>query len=399
MPIERYPTTLPTIYDKFQCKGGKCRNTCCQGWVITVSRNEYNKLNHQIHSEKIKGFLKRLPKKNASDFIYATVCLDGDGLCPFLTKEHMCGMQIDYGFHMLPTICKQFPRLLSSYRENGMIQRFLSLDTGCERVLELLWEESKNGLQFKQDIRESTLTANSILSEHFLYDFASDIRNLCIWLLQNRSYSLSDRMIILGLALRELQKLQDNNASDQIPAWFMKWQNYTKGNDFSQPLSELEGNRQWFVMNNIKTLLALVISTSGMKELLSLASKNISFEYESNLYYNPEQYDILSDKFHETFPEIDNFFENYLIMTMFRLTFPLNETSIWKSYIYLSSFYSFIRFISVICAPKTAETLIDQLTTLSRSSINFASFSELTSEQMSHYSSNTLAHLAILLRG
>lgn len=73
MPIKKFPTIMPTIYDKFQCKGGACRNTCCQEWEIYITRGEYNKLRHRCKSEKMQSFLDRIPRKNASDAHYATV--------------------------------------------------------------------------------------------------------------------------------------------------------------------------------------------------------------------------------------------------------------------------------------------------------------------------------------
>ena len=397
MPIIKQPVTRPVIYDEFQCKGGACRNTCCQKWRIDISRAEYNKIRHRIKSAEMEKIFKRVPRKQATDLKYATMQMDEQSMCPFLSDDRLCSLQKEHGYYTLPQICKQFPRLLTQIAPS---KYSLALDTGCERILELLWAHSENGLQFIT--RDELINAMylSDFSNTFLPDFVEDIRNLCVWLLQNRAYSLSDRMIILGLAMRELQEIQDTDASECVPNWFIKWQRYCKGNDLKSTLAELQGDRKRFVLNNIKTLLPLCPSISCSNVWLAAFEKHFSFSLESNIVsFSMEQYDEMVNAFDKHFPNIDRFLENYMVLTIFRQTFPFGQDSVWKSYLYLTSFYSMLRFLMISLCPQTAEQLIDYLTEYSRISLNARFFVELTTQSLEKYDSTSLAHLAILVRG
>lgn len=400
MPIKKFPTVMPTIYDKFQCKGGACRNTCCQQWEINITRGEYNKLRHRIKDEKMQSLFHRVPRKEAMEDRYALVELNEEGYCPYLTDSKMCGLQLEHGYPILPNICKLFPRI---YKQINPELHVFSLDTGCERTLELLWEEAENGLRFTSDMRDNLGLLNhdtlSRLEFAGFSDYISDIQNLCIWLLQNRDYSLSDRMLILGLAMRELQEIEDAQAAERIPEWFVKWQAHTKGSVLAETLSQLEGNRQWFLMNNSKLLLGLRAVPSMKKFYPSLAEHIDLVRQPESFSCNADKYHALDTQFAQQFPNIDHFFENYMVLTLFRLIFPFNEASVWQAYLYLCSFYSLMRFVAVAAAPHSIEELIDALSILSRTCLNMNYFSNFTAEQLDSSDSSSLAHMAILLRG
>ncbi len=412
MPQNEFPVILPTCYDKFQCKGGACRNNCCQGWSIDISRAEYNKIRHLVKPETAKNIFQRAPRKQATDNKYAAIQLNELGICPFLNDEHLCDLQIEHGYQSLPRICKVFPRLLMEISHSK--EYSLVLDTGCEHTLELLWEESETGIQFTQRKQDISKLAGTVLAEHPLKEYASDIRNLCIWLLQNRAYSLADRMILLGLAIRELQEIQDANTLDQIPIWFVKYQAYSKNNELKNELENLQGNRQLFILNNLKLLLSyqLLSPSKLLTELFETVKENIDVSMDSiakmdsnhlitidNVSFSPELYNHLASSFSERFPKIDNFLENILVLIFFRDTFPLKRTSPWENLNEICSIYSLMLFLATATEPKNASELIDTLVVISRRTNNFQNFPILSFKELANTESNSLAHMAILLRG
>ena len=397
MPREEFSVTLPTIYDKFQCKGGSCRNTCCQGWTISVTRGEYNKIRHRCKSEVTDTVFQRLSRKQAADEHYANVKITENGCCPFFDEKHLCGLQLEYGANILPLTCKQFPRLVSSSLDRDTQ---LCLDLGCERVLELLLECAPTGLHFQHDVRFlQNLRGYQIHDDGLLAEYHSDIRNLCIWLLQNRSYSLSDRMLLLGLCLQDLHEIEQSKESEKIPQWFIKWQSYTKGDALKEVISELHGNRHLFVVNNLKSITILSNINIDFKKYLPTVQNNISFTHDEHFSYNIEQYEELHKQFYACFPWLDDFLENYMIMVLFRMCFRFRDSStVWSDYNYLCQIYSLMHFYLVVSAPQTTEALIDQLTTFSRSTISFNVFSDVTVKLTEQLQSDSLAHLAILVR-
>ncbi len=403
MPLKKYSVTLPTIYDKFACKCDTCRNTCCQKWTIYITRGEYNKLRHRCKSEKMENFFQRLPRKQATDANYATVRFTPEGYCPYLTEDYMCGLQQTYGYSILPWICKQFPRTPTLFSDDSF--RY-SLDTGCERVNELLWEEADTGLHFITEMRE-VVNHFAGLKSGALAEWESDIQNLCIWLMQNRSYSLSDRLILLGFAMRELDEIQKENAPERIPAWFVKWQAQTKGNELSELLAESPGEPYWFVSNVLKTCYSLYLSNSQsfsedyqiLKNQLSLTDKLNPDTQISELYWDQEQYLMLKERFYQKFPNVDDFFENYIVLNLIRMGFPFELNSCWDTYTLLVTYYSLTLFLLIVNDLQSNEAFIDKVTFLSRETLNLSTFSNLFLDQLKKTNSDSLAHLAILVRG
>lgn len=402
MPIKEFSVTLPTIYDEFQCKGGACRNTCCQSWTINITRGEYTKIRNRCKSEITKSAFKRLPRKQASDDNYAIMQLTEQGLCPYLTEEHLCGMQLEHGFPMLPWICKQFPRYSAMFSDGSF--RY-ALDTGCEHVNELLWENTENGLHFITDTREVT-SHFSKLKSNTLAEWESDIQNLCIWLMQNRSYSLSDRLILLGLAIRELEKIQKENTPERIPAWFMKWQTHTKGNEFAESLKDLSGDSYWFVSNLLKTCYTLyLVNPKNFSETYHVLQSKLSCQailnsdtQVSEISWDQEQYLRLKERFYKNFPDVENFLENYIVLNLVRMGFPFELESCLDTYTLLVTYYSLTLFLLIINDPQTREAFIDQVTFLSRETLNLSNFQKFFLEQLKKTESDSLAHLAILIR-
>ena len=121
MPIKKFPTVMPTIYDKFQCKGGACRNTCCQQWEINITRGEYNKLRHRIKDEKMQSLFHRVPRKEATDDRYALVELDEEGYCPLIVPIPKCAAYSwNMGIRYSPTSVNSFHVSISKSIPNSM---------------------------------------------------------------------------------------------------------------------------------------------------------------------------------------------------------------------------------------------------------------------------------------
>ncbi len=100
----------PNYYNKFQCLGSECIDSCCQGWNIDVDHNSHLKL-HDLsrkYGEKIEKFLTKSTDPTHDKFSYINIKKNGS--CPFLDKNKLCGIQKKYGENYLPETCKNFPR-------------------------------------------------------------------------------------------------------------------------------------------------------------------------------------------------------------------------------------------------------------------------------------------------
>ena len=48
---------IPEYYRQFQCIGGACEDTCCQGWTVDVDKTSYKRLMRDSQPE-IRGIAR-----------------------------------------------------------------------------------------------------------------------------------------------------------------------------------------------------------------------------------------------------------------------------------------------------------------------------------------------------
>lgn len=99
----------PDVYDDFQCKGAACRRTCCMGWMVTVSKAEYQDLKEKLNRSGDK-ILRRLPEQRRSNQLYGEFILEEGKGCPLQSEEGLCRLQLSLGPEALPDVCSFFPR-------------------------------------------------------------------------------------------------------------------------------------------------------------------------------------------------------------------------------------------------------------------------------------------------
>lgn len=126
--------TEPKYYKTFFCKGGDCRHTCCHGWGITLSMNEYYRL---LGLECEPSLRRRLdtafyPLDAPSEERFAMVNLRYDGDCPLHAADGLCELHRQKGEGEIPSVCCMYPR---SVRGNGCC-----CTNSCEAVIEKLYE-------------------------------------------------------------------------------------------------------------------------------------------------------------------------------------------------------------------------------------------------------------------
>ncbi|HHZ12049.1 MAG TPA: hypothetical protein GYA05_04985 [Acholeplasmataceae bacterium] len=103
--------TVPVYYRKFKCKGGDCRNSCCKGWDVTMSTDDYFILQGMDCSKKLRELLDRhiriLPHPTPDRYALIEKTFDGD--CPFHMTNGYCMLHTQCGEKVLPNICHYFP--------------------------------------------------------------------------------------------------------------------------------------------------------------------------------------------------------------------------------------------------------------------------------------------------
>ena len=396
----------PDFYSQFQCKGGDCRYTCCQDWKIPVSKNEYHKLrNIRIQDDKkmqdtIRNLFHRT--KGGSDLQYADLVLDNQRICPLLSEEGLCSLQSQCGFNFLPDICKSFPRQLTvkPAKEAG-------LSTACEKVVELLLNRTES-LKFQMTEAEKLIYALIVVPENPLCEYYSDIRTLCIWILQNQEYPFGDRMILLGLALKDLAELEAAKAVDQVPLWFVKWQQLPQDQSQKEALAKIQPNYSMLVPNSAQITFMVQSTHSSYKNMMDQVFSNLGIEMQISeegkiiIHSNIDTYREALAHFEETFPQHELIWENIMVHLFFTYGYPFSETGvIWDSYRNFCSLYSLLKFtcIGYMADKDSLQDLEYGITEFSRNTIHNTVLKRKIFDLLKWFSSDSLAHLSILVKG
>ena len=186
-------------YDaRFHCKGGACRSSCCTGWGISLTQDEYFRLLGMACSPALRARLDVAfhPAPDPTPQRYALISPNWQGDCPLHDADGLCMLQKECGEDALSSICRYYPRTLK--QAGGAMEGGCS--NSCEAVVELLMAQQAP-LKF---IRRSVQgPPRPVL--HPAGGFRLPIREACIRQLQDRSASLPDRILRMGAYLMRLE--------------------------------------------------------------------------------------------------------------------------------------------------------------------------------------------------
>lgn len=180
-------------YENFRCKGGACRNSCCEGWQIGVGMQEYFKLIGMDCSEDLHRRLEcafRVPESPSPER-FRVIAPDWMGRCPLHGSDGLCMLQKECGADVLPEICRVYPRSMKA--EAGMNQACCS--GSCEAVVELLQRQDKLEFHFAE------LAAKPEFNEESQPNLL-EIGPECMKKIQQREINLVQRVQSVCSALR-----------------------------------------------------------------------------------------------------------------------------------------------------------------------------------------------------
>lgn len=391
----------PAFYDDFHCLAAKCRSSCCVGWHITFNKKDYLSLKRQSGSAdlnvRMADGLRRI-RKGPLTIHYGEFTMKG-GRCPLLREDCLCALQIEKGHEALPYVCRSFPRA-EIFRPSGYLER--SLSPACEGVLALLWNLN-DGVEFRSDpLPKDKWGSASFSLDHSLAEHFQDIRSQCIDILQDRRHPLPQRILLLGLALKEL-------TVENVDV--VHWPAYVQS--LSEQVGELsnltsDNTLPMFLSNHLRLLFSLPNVDRQFSTIRAeiAQSMQIQIQSDTSLAIIPtEPYLIARTRFQETFPNGECFLENLMVALFFHLCLPdlASSERVWKSYVNFCNLYSFYRFMAVMSCREGASGDRDELFHLlvfsSRNLIHNNVQQTTLRDEFFKNDSATLAHMAILVNG
>ena len=398
----------PAYYDRFQCLAGACRFSCCKGWNITFNKKDYLALKRQEGSDELTANLKQNVRRirqgpNAERF-YGEFDMSG-GTCPLLREDGLCSLQLEKGHGALPEVCRVFPRT-QAYSDSGYLERRLT--PACEAVLELLWD-LPDGVDFvadplpKSKIRTLVMGTSGPLRLHF-----QELRSACIDLLQDRRRPLAQRILLMGLALKELA-----DGEEDVDGWLARTRTLADDpeTDRRLQLPDQQKTLSMFLTNNIRVMLASQSPnrelSTVLKEVLDGLGAVLTFEGGQAVNFSLPNgpYMAARARFEENFQDRAYFMENLMVSLFFNLQVPdpVDREKLWKSYVDFCNLYSFFRFMAVASCREGAAgdkaELFRMMVCASRGLMHNTPQKTKLRDEFFQNDSATLAHMAILLCG
>lgn len=395
----------PAYYDDFHCLAAGCRQSCCKEWRVSFDKKDYLALKRQTGSPELNkrmdhGLRRIRDKDNGLPADHYAEFVLQDGVCPLLREDCLCHLQVEKGPEALPMVCRTFPRS-EHYSVSGYLER--SLSPGCEGVLALLWDLPE-GVEFRADplpkekIKARVLRDPSPILENF-----QAIRSTCIDLLQDRRRPLPERILLIGIALKELA-----DGAEDVPSWPARTAALSEQLDTAPLLPDSDKALALFLSDHMRTLVSTQRPAASLEEVRRslLAGMGISVQPEENQATVPlGPYLEARKRYEERFGDRDYFMENLMVTLFFHLCLPnvQSQEELWKSYVNFCNLYSFFRFSAVMScregAPGDREELFRLLVHASRMLLHNGTHQARLRDELFQHDSATLAHMAILLGG
>lgn len=359
-----------------------------------------------------RTYFEKMPPSQRNSNSYMKIILDQDKNCLFLNQQKLCSLQCHFGEGILPNTCSWFPRKL--FENYGLICAAIS--PACEKVLEMLPTDRSLTFSVREDYIGNTFPKSIPIQQVYpkdIYPYATyfqDIYSMCILILQAQETSLEDRMILLGIGLEKIIQVGVSGQWDAIPVCVENYLSCLSEledistllpsfspnlsavfNNFLMADNEPEGITSSYqkVMEHVKNVLHISYETDNTTLKVSAAS---FADYEKR-----------KENFVRVMADRPYFMENLLLSIFTYRNLPFSEDlmgGIWENYIYLCWIYSSLKFVLTVCSKDISshDELIALCTPLLR---RWAHSSELTKNLIKEFkknSSNTLAHMAVLLK-
>ena len=403
---------FPNYYDKFKCIADKCEESCCIGWRVTIDKDTYKKyrsISDAEIKEELYGKVKRIRTK-ASDVNYSRIKLNEDGRCPFLNENNFCDLYIKCGEEYLSNTCKVYPRTYNSVDDTLEVSLTMSCPHAAklcllnENPMEFNMEEIKNEFN---DVKINKKIKTDIDYSNRLKEIFWDLRFLTINILQNRNYSLSDRLILLGLFYNNAQTLVEENKEKDVLDLIDKYKNNIANGLFDESLKNIPSldEYQFKIIKEIADSRFMKgISSARYKECYIdfLLGLNIQDGAEQEVIFNTYK-GIRKEYFDDFLSKNEHVLENYIVNLVFRNMFPMYSKSIFEDYVMLIVRYAYIKAIAIGMCGKHKESfdrnhLVKIIQTFSRSVEHNNGFLNEINELLKKNGINTIAHMAILIK-
>ena len=349
--MEKGIMLIPKYVKDFKCIGEKCEDSCCIGWKVDIDKDTYNNyrnVKNKEMREKLDKVVKRNRTKN-SEFSYGKINLE-ENRCPFLSENNLCDIYLNLGEQYLSNVCTTYPRTYNKI--NGVVEK--SLTMSCPEVVRLGLLNSElmefEEIEFNEVLGNvsKNVDTNKPLFGKPLEKYFWDLRIFTISLLQNRNYSLEERLIVLGLFYQKVTELINEKKDNQIMSIINNYIDNINNSAYNKLLKDIP-SQNFIQMKILKEI-------TDKRILRGVTNERYLDCFRKCLlgigYINGEEITNISKKYTEAYenyykPYIDNhshILENYLVNYVFKNAFPLGtRKNVFDEYMIMIIHYAMIK--------------------------------------------------------
>lgn len=355
--------------DEFRCVGAECADSCCKHWAITLSKKEYSDYLGTECGPRLKSVIDSafFPIRGGNELCYAAVRLGDDGSCPFLDADKLCMLQRELGEKALCHTCRTFPRLFYRVGEEACVG-LCSLN--CSRTAELLINHPEGLLITEAEydgsneyINGGIFSGSSTPASWEGFPHYWNIRGAQLGILQNRGFTLPERMLLLGFYSMKADRYVKRAPENLAPlSEMMTDEGLCRTIADSLKTSQSEESAADKTVAVISKMYDRSIRLSGIsrfaqKQLeivarrIELQKKELTFEgggKRTATGYSREKYFELLSRYRELEASRPYIIENVLVNVVFSQAL---HKGLWADFFSLAVFYSCLK----ICVPSFLE--------------------------------------------
>lgn len=341
---------LPSYVKKFQCQ--QCGCCCVNKWNIYIDLKTIERAKRKYAELGKKEEINSMLKENEQGQI--TMRFNQMGKCKALRNDGRCQWQLDLGYEYLSDVCKVYPRVIFASPRGLEFSLTFSCPAAAaalkqdEPVTFTLEEAATSEFFFMRPGQveyylPERLPATDIKTHYFLIE-AGLIR-----IVQDRSYTIGERLILIGRTLGRLAALNGSvQTEENVIATLASYKeiitmekNYELHLQTLQKVFEALIQRHETVRESLKFLLKAVLLTdeNGTSTFWDRVESEV-------VWFSKDKYEKLVQKCMSANQEIVSLIlENYFVNFIFKKSFYQED---WQQvYFKMALLHGLIQFITV----------------------------------------------------
>lgn len=326
----------PKYMTEFKCICSSCTDSCCTGWDINIDEDTYNKYINSNGNFKDLLEGKFIENRNEHDcFNHGFMVLKGESICPFLNENMLCDIHGGFGEENLCITCKSYPRVYNIVDEVYEKSGLPSCIEVCTRAFlnkdKMEFVEGAEGILEKEIEIRRIIDTEAFEGTESLIQYFWDIRIISINIMQNRNFSIEERLNILEFFYEQIKELHKLDEFEEIEELLEDFNNETvdyealRGNEFIESYEFYNSLIEDELVNNIRSV--------KLKECIKDYKAGIlKMNNNSDIYSNDaiSLVDIGNSigkvpDYAKELEEYQHIFENYLVNQIFKDLVPFNK--------------------------------------------------------------------------